>query len=155
LPGEFAITVANNMSRFVLSRFVVKDHTHIAGLLSHPPAIWVECHACYVDPARMDVDEKQHVVCDWAVERPDLLGKEVGCPERLHMSLDELVPSAVATFWPRVEAIFLKDSGVYMTGPYAEPVAAGDVALAIPEPSAWFLAVLGLTGLLSCMRRRR
>jgi hypothetical protein len=66
------------------------------------------CHTGNTHPSRVQVDEKEHVVGDRAAHRPDGLGKEVRCPDRLKMPLYEFCSTAVPTFRPWIEAVILQ-----------------------------------------------
>ena len=59
----------------------------------------------------MDVDEEQNVVRNWAPYRPDGLGEEIGCPQRLDVSTNEVVPGPVTALRSRVKPVFFQDAG--------------------------------------------
>jgi hypothetical protein len=40
---------------------VFEAHEQVAGLLRHPLSQWMRCHTEHVNPARADLDRKQHV----------------------------------------------------------------------------------------------
>jgi len=64
-----------------------------------------------VDTARVDVNEEEDIVRNGTTERPNLFGEEVGCPERLDVALDKIVPSAFPSLWSRIKTVLPQDSG--------------------------------------------
>jgi len=110
LGCELAVAVADDMRRPELGRFVGEDHAHVPCHLGHPDAIRIGCHAGKVNATSMEMDEEQHAIGDRPAQGPEGLREEVGGPNGFDVPLNEIIPTAVAAFRPRIEPVLLEDS---------------------------------------------
>ena len=120
LLRELCIAVADDVSRPALT-LLIEEHTEISRLLRHPGGIGMRRHSGHVDAPGPNVDKEQNVVFHHTPERPHVGGEKIAGPERLYVSLDEIVPGAHASFRSRIEPVLLEDPGDRCAGDLADP----------------------------------
>jgi len=63
------------------------------GLLFHPLLVRMPRDSRYTDPARLQVDEEQHVVGDWALPGQDFRREEVRRRHNIQVGANEIFPT--------------------------------------------------------------
>ena len=97
---ELAVPVGQQMT----GEFLVPN-TQIAELLSNPDTIGVRGDIPEHDPARVDLDEQQHVVC---AQRGCGDSEEVACPDELPLVTEQVIPAQAPTVGRREETVSLQ-----------------------------------------------
>ncbi len=108
LRAQYAISMGSKLTVPVVQQIswelTVYD-AQVSKLLSNPQIIWLLGDVPEDDPARLDLDEEQHVVCP---QRSGGERKEVACPDELPIVTDEVSPVQAPTVGTREESLSLQ-----------------------------------------------